>query len=274
MRRHRRVKILATLGPASSNPEMAGKLFEAGADVFRLNMSHLPREQLADKVAMLRALESVYRRPVGILVDLQGPKLRVGAFADEAGVMLDVGATFTLDSDKKPGDATRVHLPHPEILQALEKGHALRVVGHGCRAGSAFWGGEVPVAGAQYAAHQLIEHCKLRLHTQSRGKAAGLLAQLRQGILAAGVAGFNQALLNGLAADTAVPGPPRGLKVFKQQPGQGRKVQFALEHGRIARCGGRAFPEHDGQARQLHASLGAGSQVDDLTARRTIGLPP
>ena len=125
MRRHRRVKILATLGPASSNPEMAGKLFEAGADVFRLNMSHLPREQLADKVAMLRALESVYRRPVGILVDLQGPKLRVGAFADEAGVMLDVGATFTLDSDKKPGDATRVHLPHPEILQALEKGHAL-----------------------------------------------------------------------------------------------------------------------------------------------------
>ncbi|MCX7339839.1 MAG: pyruvate kinase [Hyphomicrobiales bacterium] len=125
MRRHRRVKILATLGPASSNPEMAGKLFEAGADVFRLNMSHLPREQLAEKVAMLRALENIYRRPVGILVDLQGPKLRVGAFADEAGVMLEVGAKFTLDSDKKAGDATRVHLPHPEILEALEKGHAL-----------------------------------------------------------------------------------------------------------------------------------------------------
>jgi pyruvate kinase len=125
MRRHRRVKILATLGPASSNPEMAGKLFEAGADVFRLNMSHLPREQLAEKVAMLRGLEDRFQRPVGILVDLQGPKLRVGAFKDEAGVMLENGATFVLDSDPKAGDATRVHLPHPEILSALEKGHAL-----------------------------------------------------------------------------------------------------------------------------------------------------
>jgi pyruvate kinase len=124
-RRHRRVKILATLGPASSTEEMAGKLFEAGADVFRLNMSHLPREQLAEKVAMLRGLEAKFRRPVGILVDLQGPKLRVGRFADEAGVMLKEGERFTLDSDAAPGDGKRVHLPHPEILEALEPGHAL-----------------------------------------------------------------------------------------------------------------------------------------------------
>jgi pyruvate kinase len=124
-RRHRRVKILATLGPASSTPEMAGKLFAAGADVFRLNMSHLPREKLAETVAMLRALEDVHKRPIGILVDLQGPKLRVGAFQDEAGVQLNVGARFSLDSDKKPGDASRVHLPHPEILEALEPGHTL-----------------------------------------------------------------------------------------------------------------------------------------------------
>ncbi len=74
---------------------------------------------------MLRALEQRFRAPVGILVDLQGPKLRVGAFADEAGAMLENGASFTLDSDKKPGDQTRVHLPHPEILEALEKGHQL-----------------------------------------------------------------------------------------------------------------------------------------------------
>ncbi len=125
MRRHRRVKILATLGPASSSPEMAGRLFEAGADVFRLNMSHLPREQLPEKVAMLRGLEQRFKRPVGILVDLQGPKLRVGAFKDEAGVALENGAAFTLDSDPRPGDARRVHLPHPEILEALEKGHQL-----------------------------------------------------------------------------------------------------------------------------------------------------
>ncbi len=125
MRRHRRAKILATLGPASSTPEMAARLFQAGVDVFRLNMSHLPREKLADQVAMLRKLEERFRRPVGVLVDLQGPKLRVGAFADEGGVMLLENAIFTLDSDKKPGDMNRVHLPHPEILSALEKGHNL-----------------------------------------------------------------------------------------------------------------------------------------------------
>jgi pyruvate kinase len=125
MHRNRRVKILATLGPVSSNPEMAGKLFEAGVDVFRLNMSHLPRNELPAKVEMLRALEQRYNRPVGILVDLQGPKLRVGAFVDEAGVMLENGAVFVLDSDTAPGDARRVHLPHPEILSALEVGHQL-----------------------------------------------------------------------------------------------------------------------------------------------------
>jgi pyruvate kinase len=125
MRRHRRVKILATLGPASANAEMAATLFEAGADVFRLNMSHLPRERLAEQVAMLRGLETRFRRPVGVLVDLQGPKLRVGRFADEAGITLEAGARFVLDSDAAPGDCTRVQLPHPEILRALEAGHAL-----------------------------------------------------------------------------------------------------------------------------------------------------
>lgn len=125
MRRHRRVKLVATLGPASANAAMAAKLFEAGVDVFRLNMSHLPREKLPEQVAMLRSLEGLFRRPVGILVDLQGPKLRVGAFADEAGVMLEEGASFVLDSSKAAGDASRVHLPHPEILQALQPGHSL-----------------------------------------------------------------------------------------------------------------------------------------------------
>jgi pyruvate kinase len=125
MRRHRRAKILATLGPASNNPEIVGKLFEAGVDVFRLNMSHLPRSELAGKVAMLRALEDVYKRPVGILVDLQGPKLRVGKFANEAGVPLEVGQLFTLDSDPAAGSIERVCLPHPEILRSLEAGHAL-----------------------------------------------------------------------------------------------------------------------------------------------------
>lgn len=125
IRRHRRVKILATLGPASADPDMSAALFEAGADVFRLNMSHLPRARLGEQVAMLRTLETRYRRPVGILVDLQGPKLRVGSFTDEDGVELVGGAAFTLDSDPAPGTAARVHLPHPEILEALETGHTL-----------------------------------------------------------------------------------------------------------------------------------------------------
>ena len=125
MRRNRRIKLIATLGPASSTPEMAGKLFAAGVDVFRINMSHLPREKLAGMVEMLRELEVSHKRPVGILVDLQGPKLRVGMFGGDGAVMLENGAHFVMDSDPAPGTVKRVQLPHPEILGSLEKGHTL-----------------------------------------------------------------------------------------------------------------------------------------------------
>jgi pyruvate kinase len=80
MKRSRRTKIVATLGPASDSPEMIGRLHEAGADVFRLNMSHLPRERLREKVDVIRGVEAKAKRPIAILADLQGPKLRVGAF--------------------------------------------------------------------------------------------------------------------------------------------------------------------------------------------------
>ena len=122
MKRSRRTKIVATLGPASDTPEMIAKLFHAGADVFRLNMSHLPRERLPEKIEVIRAIEREAKRPIAILVDLQGPKLRVGAFAQGAEEIVN-GASFVLDSDPTPGDATRVFLPHPEILSALEPGH-------------------------------------------------------------------------------------------------------------------------------------------------------
>jgi pyruvate kinase len=125
MRRQRRIKIIATLGPASFTPEMTARLFATGTDVFRINMSHTQRETLAEKVAMLRALEMKFRRPVGILVDLQGPKLRVGAFGGEGAVQLASDARFTLDSSPEPGDEGRVCLPHPEILEALRPGHSL-----------------------------------------------------------------------------------------------------------------------------------------------------
>ncbi|MDB5564582.1 MAG: pyk [Tardiphaga sp.] len=126
MRRQRRIKILATLGPASSDSAMIRKLFEAGADVFRINMSHTSHDKMRELVKTIRNVESSYGRPIGILVDLQGPKLRVGAFAD-GGVQLKNGETFTLDSSPAPGDNTRVQLPHPEILAALRPGHALLI---------------------------------------------------------------------------------------------------------------------------------------------------
>jgi pyruvate kinase len=124
MRRMRRIKILATLGPASSDSAMIRRLFEAGADIFRINMSHTPHDKMRELVATIRNVESSYGRPIGILVDLQGPKLRLGSFAEGA-VQLHNGQSFVLDSDKAPGDTTRVQLPHPEILAALKPGHAL-----------------------------------------------------------------------------------------------------------------------------------------------------
>ncbi len=126
MRRLRRVKILATLGPASADRAMLARLFQAGADVFRINMSHATHDAMRERIRMIRSLEPEFGRPIGILVDLQGPKLRVGQFA-EGGVALTRGARFVLDADPTPGNAERVHLPHPEILQALRPGHAMLI---------------------------------------------------------------------------------------------------------------------------------------------------
>ncbi|MGE0564509.1 MAG: pyruvate kinase [Pseudolabrys sp.] len=124
MRRLRRAKIVATLGPASGNAETIGRLFAAGADVFRINMSHTTHDRMRELIGFIRKVERDQGRPVGILVDLQGPKLRLGAFAGGS-TTIAIGASFTLDSDPAPGDATRVHLPHPEIIAAAKAGHTL-----------------------------------------------------------------------------------------------------------------------------------------------------
>jgi pyruvate kinase len=108
------------------NPATLAGLFHAGADVFRINMSHASHDQMREQVGMIRALEKECARPIGILLDLQGPKLRIGLFKDRA-VKLAKGASFAFDSSPEPGDATRVQLPHPEILQALEPGHTILV---------------------------------------------------------------------------------------------------------------------------------------------------
>jgi pyruvate kinase len=124
MRRQRRAKIVATLGPASSSPEMIARLFAAGADVFRINMSHTSPERMREIVSMIRQVERDQGRPIGILVDLQGPKLRLGTF-ESGSAMLKSGETFTLDCDPAPGNTSRVFLPHPEIFAGAEAGHTL-----------------------------------------------------------------------------------------------------------------------------------------------------
>lgn len=126
MRRSRKIKILATLGPASSSEEMIGKLFEAGADVFRINMSHTSPALMRELVGRIRAVEARVGRPIGVLADLQGPKLRVGGFQN-GGESLEIGQEFTLDDNPEPGNAARVQLPHPEILASVRPGHRLLI---------------------------------------------------------------------------------------------------------------------------------------------------
>jgi pyruvate kinase len=126
MRRQRNVKILATLGPASDTHEMISNLHKAGADVFRLNMSHGTHDEIRAKHAMIRAVEKELGSTIGILADLQGPKLRVGVFANESEELV-VGAAFRLDLDEAAGDLQRVCLPHPEIFSALKEGASLLV---------------------------------------------------------------------------------------------------------------------------------------------------
>jgi pyruvate kinase len=118
--RARKVKILATLGPASSTPEMIRALMEAGADAFRINMSHGSQADKAQLVEAVRSLEKLLHRPTTILFDLQGPKLRVGSFKGGS-AMLEAGQQFVLDRNAAPGDTTRVELPHPELFAAVKK---------------------------------------------------------------------------------------------------------------------------------------------------------
>jgi pyruvate kinase len=119
--RNRKVKILATLGPASSDATMIRRLLIAGADAFRINMSHGDRKTKARLVEHIRALEKEFHRPATILFDLQGPKLRVGHFAGGR-TMLEKGSRFIFDRSKKAGDSNRVQLPHEELFDSIKPG--------------------------------------------------------------------------------------------------------------------------------------------------------
>jgi pyruvate kinase len=120
-RRRRSVKIVATLGPASSSPERLRALFDAGVDVFRLNFSHGTHDQHRQLFHDIRRVEADTGRPIGILADMQGPKLRLGDFVDGP-VEVTAGASFRLDLDHALGDRGRAPLPHPEIFAALTSG--------------------------------------------------------------------------------------------------------------------------------------------------------
>ena len=124
IRRRRRVKIVATIGPASSTPEQLEELFRTGADVFRVNFSHGTQAGHAEVIDNIRRVEKRVGRPIGILADLQGPKLRVGRFAS-GHVVLQWGRTLRLDLKATPGDGQRVQLPHPEIMAAAGPGSVL-----------------------------------------------------------------------------------------------------------------------------------------------------
>lgn len=124
MRRMRRVKILATLGPVSRDEKMIEDLARAGVDVFRINMSHASHEEMEELVKRIRSVEARLDHPLGVLVDLQGPKLRVGNFLGGSAQII-AGEKFTLDDNEAAGDNRRVHLPHPEIFAALHVGDRL-----------------------------------------------------------------------------------------------------------------------------------------------------
>ncbi len=121
MRRQRSAKIVATIGPASNTPEKIEALFRAGVDVFRLNFSHGKQEDHRAVCDAIRALEKSIGRPISVMADLQGPKLRVGTFAEKKAKLV-AGTNFRLDLDKAQGDTTRASLPHPEVFAALQPG--------------------------------------------------------------------------------------------------------------------------------------------------------
>jgi len=124
VKRERRVKVIATLGPASASPDMIERLYDAGADAFRINMSHTSHDMLRDLHGMIRKVETRRGRPVAILADLQGPKLRLGEIAGDS-LTLHEGQKLVFDSDDAPGTAERLPMPHPDVIAAVKPGDSV-----------------------------------------------------------------------------------------------------------------------------------------------------
>ncbi len=118
---NRKVKIIATLGPASNNSQTIQSLVKAGVNVFRVNMSHGEHDQHKKSIDLIREAEKKLEQPIAILADLQGPKLRIARFK-EGQVFLEKGQEFVLDLEPKPGNSNRVTFPHPEIFPHILSG--------------------------------------------------------------------------------------------------------------------------------------------------------
>ena len=126
MLRKRNTKIIATLGPSSSSPVKIHSLFQAGADIFRLNFSHGTHEDHRRRVFHIRQYEKRLGRPIAILGDLQGPKFRIGNFRNGS-VLLKNNQKFLLDLNEKLGDDSRILLPHPEIFKSVKKNNRILI---------------------------------------------------------------------------------------------------------------------------------------------------
>lgn len=148
MRRQRNTKILATLGPASSEPPVIRALFDAGADAFRLNFSHGSHADHRARLKIIRALEQETGRPISVVADLQGPKIRIGEIANGE-TMIEDGKAYRLDLEDLPGCDTRAPLPHPEVFEALSEGTELLIDDGRVRL-------EVETAGADFADCRII----------------------------------------------------------------------------------------------------------------------
>lgn len=160
MIRSRQTKIVATLGPASSTPEVIRKLFETGVDVFRLNFSHGTHEDHKARLQAIRAIEKEFGYPVGVIADLQGPKLRIGKFRGGE-IKISEGQKIRLDLDSAEGDESRVNLPHPEIIAAMTPGDDI-----------------------------LLDDGKVRMTVRERGEGF-LVAEVRAGSVLKDKKGFN-----------------------------------------------------------------------------------
>ncbi len=123
-RRFRQTKVVATLGPSSSDYETIKSLFEAGVDVFRMNFSHGEAKDHKARLDLIRKLEKEFNRSIGVFADLQGPKIRIGTFENDS-IELQDGQGFALDMTDTPGDDSRVYLPHPEVFEAVNEGEML-----------------------------------------------------------------------------------------------------------------------------------------------------